>query len=626
MRGVPLTPPATHGLGGRFVAGGQRSRQALSRLLGIDDAGQPYEVTAVAWVNHALEAEVRTGDATAVVFRLERRGPESRGLVVTDHLNVYSRGTSMPAGLAEAVSASVTVRLATHTMDALARIIERDADRGTPGLPMPAQPDEQPRPASLLDTWGAEDSWADFFAGGEMARSQLDSIDPSKLFHFVQHCDAECLYVNPHSIGRVATLVNFPWDNRVREPSRPFDQAMGNLADGEFLAEGMITTNLEEDDVIRGNPRKLETLLDYATSRPGHETKTLFVSNTCVPTVIGEDVESLVKRTRERTGQEVLYLTVTPRSMNNVFSGMLTERRLEAERVAPDPDPNTINLIGFGGQRARDEIEEVLTRVGIVVNARLLPELSPGIVDVLPRASLNVFHPNDLWQNLYDQLMAASRTPAIALPAPYGFEATRAWVTSVAEALEHDVDAEPERLAEAWADRWESLRERAGRHRLGFVVRDQEAHYLTTPASTWGIPVLRVCEEMGFGLDVLIRATDKRETRRTAQAIQALFREPSRHTILAFNDFTMLRKRLRASEAEAFLTYHFFDWRLSEAGKGAFSLQHFEMGFAGAIRTLTRLLRVVRTPFYRAYHRFLRRTGAGLWPTDDDAVDAEVTP
>ena len=56
---------------------------------------------------------------------------------------------------------------------------------------MPPGVDDLERPASLLDTWGADGAYADFFAGGEVARAQLDTIDPTRFLVMVQHGDAE---------------------------------------------------------------------------------------------------------------------------------------------------------------------------------------------------------------------------------------------------------------------------------------------------------------------------------------------------------------------------------------------------------------------------------------------------
>jgi len=51
---------------------------------------------------------------------------------------------------------------------------------------------------------------------------------------------------------------------------------------------------------------------------------------------------------------------------------------------------------------------------------------------------------------------------------------------------------------------------------------------------------------------------------------------------------------------------------LSSTGKSRFTLQHFEVGLPGAIRTVERLVRICETPFYRRYRRHLGRSRTGL--------------
>jgi hypothetical protein len=611
----PRPPPTTsHVLGGKIVAAGPTACETIGALLHV--AASPFRLHAAAWMDHAVEVAILDPSDHTHVFRIERRTPDSKGLVLTRDLNIYSRGKDLPAALARLVAAGSRSRLAGWTVDHLAVVIASDPQSGKPGLPMPPSRDEASRPRSLLDTWGAEDSYADFFAGGEIARSQLDSIDPSKLFHFVQHCDAECLYVNPHSVGAIVTLVNYPWDDRVRAPGQPAAQNMGTLTDLDFIEDGMVTTDLVEDDVILGNPGKLTKLLEYAVSRPHADDKLLFVSNTCVPTVIGEDVESAVKRVRSATGKPVLYLTVTPRSMTNVFQSMLMDRRLEAEAKAGPPRADAVNLIGFAGPRTAQELGAALATAGVAVNTMLLPDLTTERIDAMPGAALSVLYPNQLWQHLYDQLMVRSRIRFIDPPAPFGVEATRSWIETVVRALGvgTDLDAAWDAYSSPLLARWQELRAEASAFRLGFVIRDQEAYFLTTPASSWGVPLLAFVEEMGFGVDVLVRVSTPSVAKDAAIAVRKVFRDPKRHTVRAFDSFAMLRQRLQDSPARAFLSYHFYDWRLTEAGKGAFSIQHFEMGLPGAIRTIERLLQVCRNPFYAKYSRFLRRTAEGLRP------------
>lgn len=616
------TRESDHSLGGRVVAGGQATRQAMTRLLGVDRAPGGCQVQAVAWSDHAMEVAICCDDKAVHVFRIERRTPESRGLVLTEHLNIYSRGKGLPLSIARVVQAVASRLLADWTTDHLAAMMQRDPDLGKPGSPMPPSADEEKRPRSLLDTWGADDSFADFFAGGEISRSQLDSIDPSKLFQFVQHCDNECLFVNPHSIGSVVSLVNYPWDDRVRGKAPPAWQADPNRTEAEIVDEGMITTDMTEDDVILGNPTKLKSLIDYAVSRPNPDNKLLFVSNTCVPTVIGDDVESVVKRAQKESGRSILYLTVTPRSMTNVFHGLLVDRRLEAEQRAPAAEPHAVNLVGFPWAKSVDELAGLVASAGMKVNTRLLPDLSHERIDALPGGALNVLYPNQLWQHLYDQVLDRSKIPHMTAAAPFGLEGTRAWLMSVAGRVGVEWEAAWEAYVQPFRARWDELRSESRKYRLGLVVRDQEVYYLTTPASTWGVPLVALLEEMGFGLDVLVRVSEPKVAKEAALAIRKTFSDGARHSVRAFDSFAFLRQRLLESPARAFLSYHFFDWRLSEAGKASFSIQHFELGVPGAIRTLERLIGVCRTPFFQRYGRYLKRSAEGL---RDESPDAGAT-
>ena len=595
-------------LEGRCVPAGAVSRAFLSRLLGISELGGKYRVRAAAWVDHAVEASVPLGKQE-VVFRIERRTEGASGLVVCPHLILYYRGEDVPAELAEAVEKHAPGRLENLTIESLAESIASDPELGDPSLPMPPGTDERERPRSLLDTWGVKDAYADFFAAGELARSQLDSLDPGALFTFIQHSDCECLHVNPHTGGSVVWLVNYPWDNRIRHGI-----ALGEQLDLTTAAvEGMLTTDLDENDVIMGNPQKLERILKRAEQAYKATGKTLFFSNTCTPVVTGEDVESVVRRFKKSVGCPLLYLTVTPRSMVNVFHDVLVTRRLEAEQARHEPRERTVNLVGFRSDPETEELVELLGLAGIAVNCILVPDLTFDLVDRMPQAALNVFLPNQLWQHLYDQLQFDSRIPFTCPPAPFGLAGTLRWVEEVAGFFKIPAAGEvlEERVA-AIQQKWGSLHQEAGGFRLGFIIRSEETHLLTNPATSWGVPLVEMLEELGFGLEIYIKVEDRESARRSSHQIYDVFRERDRHVIKAFDSMAGMNQRIAESRTAAFFSSHFYDWRLTSAGKNIFSLQHFEMGLRGAVRTARRLLGICRTPFYQRYHRFLSRTPEGL--------------
>lgn len=599
---------------GRRLALGSQSLERIAWLFGLDRAPERFRPTAAAWIEDHLEVSIPAGTARDVVFRLERAVPGERAFVTTEHLALQYRAKAFPAPLAAAIRQAAEKRLLRLTLDDVAELAASDPELGAEGLAMPTATNAHP--AHQLDTWGADDAWADFFARGEVARSQLDSIDPSKLFRFIQHCDSECLLVNPYGLTSTVPLVEYPWGDRARaagEGSLPKSGPGAPGRDDEDVGGEMMTTDLDERDVIFGNPDKVRGILEKATSRRDPHHRMIFFSNTCVPTVTGEDVESVVREFQAKSDVPLLYLTVTPKAMNDVFRGLLVERRLAAEAQAPAPDPDAVNLIGFPDDRATGELVALLGRFGLRVHTMLLPELDVGRIEQLAGASLNVFRPNEVWAHYFEQLRERSRTPHVTPPAPYGRDGTRRWLEAVLGGLGRTLDAA--RWAEVTADesaRWDAACARARQHRLGLVVRGEELQYLTDPAHTWGVPLLEMTREAGFGLDLMLYATDARTGRSQAEQVGGVVEPGAGWTIHLFPTFEALDALLERSACEAVLTHYFFDWRLSQAGKNRFSLQHFEMGLAGGVRTVERLVAACELPFYRRYRRFLRRTREGL--------------
>jgi hypothetical protein len=611
----PEAEAAYRSMKGSRRAGGAASKARVMELLGLDNVSFEIEVDAVAWMSDHVEISVVLENDRPVAFSIEWPNPESGYFVSTPHLGVTYQAKNLPEELTKVMRAHAPARLANLTIESLAALMAEDPELGDTGLKLPSS--EHQHPSNQLDTWGARDSFSDFFAGGELARGQLDSVNMGKFFRNVQHCDNECLVVNPHGPIDAVPMVDLPWENRHRTAGLSAAEAEAYTSDAEddwSEADSMVATDLNEQDVIMGNPTKLRQVLDVVIKRPNPANKPIFVANTCVPTVIGEDVESVVKEYREKTDIPLLYLTVTPTSMNNVFHDFLVARRLKAEEEVEVANQHSVNLIGFPDRKDVNEMVELLASSGISRNVLLLPDIDMPRIEGLPAAALNVFYPNQLWEHLYDQIRLDSRIPGVTPPAPYGRDGVRAWLAAIAEKLELPQDPELawRSYSAPYEEDWQRATAKAPEHRLGFVVRGEEMQYMLDPGTTWGVPTLRFAEEAGFGVDVILHVDEASIGKKLSAQVEALFGDGHTNTVTAIQTFDEMCDALRSSDCEAVLSHHVYDWRLSSTGKSRFTLQHFEIGLPGAIRTIDRLVRICETPFYRRYQRHLARSRTGL--------------
>jgi hypothetical protein len=527
---------------------------------------------------------------------------------------LHYQGQSLHPTLAAAVQAVASKCLGRVTLEQLATVIASDPDAGRATEPLPSSSAEEQSAydeTALLATWGSPAVWVSFFAGAEISRSQLDSLDFFDRCTFVQHGDVECLYVNPQQGVGMVPVVLFPWDDRIRRLGWEDQQQPPKEPSRSRDTVSFATTVLNERDVIMGSGRaRLANILDELRHQPLGDM--VLCSNTCVPVVAGEDVASLVESNRDDFPVPLLYLTTTPQSMQGIFRDVLVRRRREAEQEAPAPPPRAINVVGFPRDPALLELESLLNTLGIQLNVALLPALSPELIDRLPGAGLNVFHPNELWRGHYDQLMFDSSLEAISPPAPFGRQGTVRWLRAVADALHLDVDLDATlgpQLEQEQAT-WDELRREATNHRLAYIVRGSDARLLTDPANSWGIPLIEASREMGFTVEVLLQRSPGTAETPEEKDLRATWDGDRACQIWTFAERHELAQRLQQGSFSAVYSEHFFDRRVTESGCTPFSGQYFERGLAGAVRTLQRLLDVCRLPFYRRYGRYLGQQAA----------------
>lgn len=610
--GSGVKAEAPHGFEGATVAGGSRSRERFARLLGVAAlARQGAAVTAVGWVVDHVEVEVAQPGAAAALLVLERRSEARPALLRCGELALGYRGRELHPAVEAALRRVAPRALAGARLEDLGRLILADPESGGAGQPLPAPPPGDQRrfeDQSLLSTWGGGGVWRQFFAVAETARSQLDSLDTFNRAFFVQHCEAECLAIAPEYGVPLIKLAHYPWDDRVRAVD--WRGASARRAPEPFR---LLTTDLNERDVILGRgAARLDAALTHLRGRDLSASSMIFCSSTCLPVVAGEDVDAVVRRHGPLLPLPILHLTTTPHSMQTLLTALLVTRRREAEAAIAEPAPGAINLVGFQEGPALDELRAALGALGVEVNVALVPALGAELIDAFPRAALAVLGPNELWQGHYGQLLSGSRVRAISPPAPFGRAATAAWLRLVARELGRGdgVDAAIEPLWAPLAGPWEALARRARQHRLGFVATLDELDFLTDPRKTWGVPLLALAREMGFEPAVLLHASDGAPAALDAATGALRAAAGGDVAVTLFADRRGLARTLADAGLSAVLSEHVYDRRLTEAGLQSFSLQHFEQGFGGAVRTLRRLVEVCELPFYRRYGRHLALAAA----------------
>jgi hypothetical protein len=433
------------------------------------------------------------------------------------------------------------------------------------------------------------------------------------------HGEHECLFVGSNQDPR------FRWFHAtpdLRGAPRPVGAAVRQrlgLPLEPPAGFARLSTDMTEMDVIQGTRAKLERAVAAAGAGDGE--RIVGFDNTCLPEAMNEDVDgACAPLSRDRrvhlcrhalgyTHERALYVE------EETFDGG-ADRRLLTGLLAPGPttaapaaaaDRRRFNLVGFPDGPATEELVGLLEACGASFNLLLLPDVDVEAFRRAPRAGTQVFFPGSMMAELHREVLEPLAPAALHPAAPFGLRGTRAWVVTVAQALGCG-DAAAARCDEAVTrlqPRWDRLRAVASGLRLGWVVDPRVAERLRRPEAFWGLPALELLTEMGFGLELLAFAPEGEAS--WAADLASLAVDPARVEVRPFRTPGELDAALRAADLAAVYSDFFFEHRAARRGTCWFSYPDFETGFAGALRTLERLVAVATTPFFRRYAPYLER-------------------
>lgn len=438
---------------------------------------------------------------------------------------------------------------------------------------------------SNAEQWGDPDRWRRFFCDFETCRNARSRLETDTRAVEIWHQDLECSFATASFFGGHPSFFDFPW-NRPRPPA-PVRRRPAAGPRGERPGRpASLVTNLRQLDVVHGGAARLEAALRAAV-RACPDAEAIQITGTCVPTVIGDDARAVTRRLGRRLRIPVYYANPAGNEYGDTARAFVDRARRSAA-ARRRPRPRSVNLVGFPEGPALDELVALLEAAGIAVRARALPAFDLRQAGDYLAAAAQVLYPNADYDETYAEAFEPLPIRTLRPPAPFGWEATRRWLEAVATACGGDPHRARDAVRRAKAPlrrAWRAGRAAAAAYRVAFVVDLEEADRLRDPARMWGVPVVSMLEELGFGIDVL--CFDDRG------------RAPS--SFLRFRTPAELERLLREGSFAAVYSEFTFDDRPARAGKARFALSAFEPGLQGAVRTLERLVEICRWPFPRRY-------------------------
>jgi nitrogenase iron protein NifH len=434
--------------------------------------------------------------------------------------------------------------------------------------------------------WGDPDQWRNFFADRESSRNYDQQSSLEAPIIGISHEDMECHYATPHFDDGYMTWFNFKWLQR-RERAK--DTGEGCIG---------LTTDLRDTDVVSGGQSKLEEALDIAVKKAAGKAAVV-VSSTCIPTVIGDDATSILKKYEKQFDIPVIYTNASGNQETDLLKIFFDRIKKSEEFKAIKPRRELINIIGYPAGRGRDELGELIIDCGLDVHRYVIPRFNVKEVETFTRAATHVFNPDSHYKGQYHRLFHDLDLNRVEPIAPYGLKLTREWLATVVKAA----GGSEKSAISAWSGAVEKIAKKWKKHaanlegkRCCFVVDPEKVARLADPKGHCGIPVVMALKEMGVIVDYIIFHPGQPPEIKTDG-------DKTKHGVHWFKTEEELDNLLENGDYDLAYSEFFFDKRLTRRGIAQFSLLELEMGVQGAIRSIERIDNLCKWPLYKRLAR-----------------------
>lgn len=184
-----------------------------------------------------------------------------------------------------------------------------------------------------------------------------------------------------HVVHGPAGCVGNTWNNR------------GSLSSGPTLYRTAFASDLSNNDVVFGGEKKLYKAVKEVVAR--YSPRAVFVYQTCVTAMIGDDVEALCKAVTAKVGVPVVPVDspgfTGTKNFGNRLAGDALLKHVIGTREPATPHPYNVNLIGeFNIAGELWNVLPLFDRVGIRVICSLSGDARFHQVAMMHRAQANM--------------------------------------------------------------------------------------------------------------------------------------------------------------------------------------------------------------------------------------------
>ena len=291
----------------------------------------------------------------------------------------------------------------------------------------------------------------------------------------------DAVVINHAPLGCSSDFSDFNFTNRVGQKVRNLPIKNANL----------LSTNLEEKDMVYGGAAKLEATIREAYVR--FDPKAIFVTASCASGIIGDDVSGITDELEDELGIPVVYISCEGFKSRIWTTGFDASYHALVRKIVKPPvlkQKDLVNVINFWGS---DIFTDIFSRIGLRPNY-IVPFSTVSQIERISEAAATVQICPTLGTYLGAALEQEYGVPEVKAPPAYGLKGTDYWLRELGKVT--GKEKEVEKLIKEERDRilpeLEELRSKLKGKSVYITAGAAHGHSLMALLSDLGLEVVGV--------------------------------------------------------------------------------------------------------------------------------------
>nr|MDD3720119.1 nitrogenase component 1 [Candidatus Gracilibacteria bacterium] len=480
-------------------------------------------------------------------------------------------------------------------------------------------------PFSIIQDWGHETHKFRFIVPEGVLRNIDQSIELNVAHGYIHHSERECLAIGPSvDPDKEFTFFSYPngfYDHTFNKYFYLSEEEKNIILKKDSKSGVSVFTDLSEDDIVMGKGNeKLSSSLDYLASQIEKESLKLLSFNCCcVPRVIGDDIKSILEKTKQNIKIPFIFKGQLEKTPFEQKISLLEDYLDQISKQKFKKNKKSISLFGYHENKYLEKLYFSLKENNVSLNAIFIPTINIELLQRLYETELFVFSNNKFQEEIFEYPFKNMGIDYISPNYPYGIKKTDEWFDEIYKYFgeKYFISNENIKIIEDFSKKSDYIKSKNYRIGLIFLGKKQLETFFDSDYNN-NVDIIDFLEEMGFGIDFLIYDNLKEyfivnnEIRFTEEdinqkVISNLIKnkvKTEEYTINFFSSEQEMKDKIDKLNINLVYSDIYTENRFYENGVNFFNIRAFKEGYLGALDTINYMIKLIEIDYYKNFSKY----------------------